>query len=264
MIDGFARPYRRELYGRRSCEKMMDSSPLIVEKSVSLHELSDLILQSKPHHLSVGFIITENGQYIGMGSGHDLLRLVTKLQINAARYANPLTLLPGNVPINEHIDSLLDEDIPFVACYFDLDHFKPFNDVYGYQKGDEAIQLTGRLLTEACGPNDFLGHVGGDDFILLFQSSFWEMQCENVLKHFADLAPRLYSATDRQRKGIETEDRQGERRFHPIISLSIGAVMVSADQFESHHEVSTAAAIAKKQAKKISGNSLFVERRSVA
>lgn len=262
MIDGFARPFHRELYGRRSCEVMMDTTPLIVEKTVSLHDLSDLILQSEPHHLSIGFIITENGHYAGMGGGHDLLRLVTQMQINAARYANPLTMLPGNVPINEHIDGLLLDDLPFVACYCDLDHFKPFNDVYGYHKGDEVIQLTARLLAEACGPNNFLGHVGGDDFIILFQSDCWEKQCESMLQRFAEHVPQAYSEADRNSGGIETEDRQGERRFHPMISLSIGAVVVGRDQFHSHHEVSAAAAIAKKQAKKIRGNSLFVERRS--
>jgi diguanylate cyclase (GGDEF)-like protein len=264
MIDGFARPFRRELYGRRSCEMMMDRSALVVDRNVSLLDLSDLILQSEPHHLSVGFIITDNGRYVGMGSGHDLLRLVTQMQINAARYANPLTLLPGNVPINEHIDSLLQDGATFVACYFDLDHFKPFNDVYGYQKGDDVIQLTGRMLSDIAGPQDFLGHIGGDDFILLFQSEAWETQCQEVLTRIGETFPNLYSETDRLRGGIETEDRHGEKRFHAFISLSIGAVMVGPDQFHSHHEVSSAAAVAKKQAKKIPGNSLFVERRSDA
>jgi diguanylate cyclase (GGDEF)-like protein len=263
MIDGFARPFRRELYGKRPCEMMMDRSALVVEKTVSLQDLSDLILQSEPHHLSVGFIITDNGQYIGMGSGHDLLRLVTQMQINAARYANPLTLLPGNVPISEQIDSLLQTGTSFVACYCDLDHFKPFNDVYGYQKGDEIIQQTGRLLTEVCGPYDFIGHIGGDDFIILFQSEHWEKRCELLLSRITDTFPLLYTEEDRQRGGIETEDRQGERRFHPVLSLSIGAVVVEPDRFHSHHEVSSAAAIAKKHAKGIPGNSLFVERRAI-
>ncbi len=262
MIDDFARPFRRELYGRRPCEMMMDRSALVVEKSASLLDLSDLILQSEPHHLSVGFIITDNGRYVGMGSGHDLLRLVTQMQINAARYANPLTLLPGNVPINEHIDSLLQAGATFVTCYCDLDHFKPFNDVYGYQKGDEVIQLTGRMLTEIAGPQDFLGHIGGDDFILIFQSEQWEARCQTLLAKIAETFPALYSEADRARGGIETEDRHGEKRFHAIVSLSLGAVMVGPNQFHSHHEVAAAAAVAKKQAKKIAGNSLFVERRN--
>ncbi|OIR17671.1 putative membrane protein YjcC [mine drainage metagenome] len=261
MINDYARPYRRELYGRRPCEMMMDTSALIVDKTVSLQDLSDLILQSKPHHLAVGFIITENGQYLGMGSGHDLLRLITKMQIDTARYANPLTLLPGNVPISEQIDSLLQAGTSFVACYCDLDNFKPFNDVYGYKKGDEIIQKTGRLLTDICGAYDFIGHIGGDDFIVLFQSKNWQERCETLLSHITETFPEFYSDEDRQRGGTEIEDRQGVRRFHPFISLSIGALVVDSNHYQSHHEVSTACVNAKKQAKKISGNSLFIERR---
>jgi len=264
MIDRFARPFRRELYGKKTCEMLMDKSPLMIDKSVDLHELSDLILQSESHHLAIGFIITDNDKYVGMGSGHDLLRLITTMQIDAARYANPLTLLPGNVPINEHIDGLLDAALPFVACYFDLDHFKPYNDVYGYQKGDEVIQVTGRLLKDICNPKlDFLGHVGGDDFIILFQSDDWEQRCESLLKIFGETAPTLYSSNDRKKGGIKSEDRQGKKIFHQLLSISIGAVIVEPNQFDSYHQVSSAAAVAKKLAKKIEGNSLFVERRQI-
>ncbi|MFM9914087.1 MAG: GGDEF domain-containing protein [Methylophilaceae bacterium] len=262
MVDRFARPYRRELYGKRSCQFFMDTAPLIVEKSVGLHELSELILQSEPHHLSIGFIITDSGKYLGMGSGHDLLRLVTRMQIDAARYANPLTLLPGNVPLNEYIDNLLDTQLPFVACYFDLDNFKAFNDVYGYQKGDEIIQMTGSLLKNMCDPElDFLGHIGGDDFILLFQSNDWESRCQQLLEKFGEVTPLLYNKVDRENGGIEVENRQGKKVFHSIVSLSIGAVIVDTGRFQSYHEVSAVAAVAKKLAKKILGNSLFIERR---
>lgn len=262
MINDYARPYRRELYGRKPCEMMMDRSAIIVDQMISLQELSDLILKSDPRHLSIGFIITNNGLYRGMGSGHDLLRIISQMQINAARYANPLTMLPGNVPISEQIDSLLESGVSFVACYCDLDNFKPFNDVYGFKKGDEVIQLTGRLLTEVCGPYDFLGHIGGDDFIVLFQSDHWETRCEEFLSKVSDTFPQFYTSDDQQRGGIETEDRQGERRFHSILSISIGALIVEPDQYPSHHEVSAACVNAKKQAKKVPGNNLFIERRS--
>ena len=167
------------------------------------------------------------------------------------------------MPINEHIDTLLDAQISFVACYFDLDHFKPYNDVYGYQKGDEVIQITGHLLQEIYDPTqDFLGHVGGDDFIILFQSQDWEQRCLQLLDKFGTVAPGLYKDIDRERGSILAEDRQGKKVFHDILSISIGAVMVEAGQYTSYHQVSSAAAVAKKMAKKQKGNSLFVERRA--
>ncbi|QDZ28376.1 GGDEF domain-containing protein [Noviherbaspirillum sp. UKPF54] len=262
LIDRFARPYLRELYGKKSCTTFMDAKPLITDKNTSLQELSQTIVEADRHHLSNGFIITDGGRYLGMGTGQDLMREITQMQINAARYANPLTLLPGNVPINEHIDRLLAGGARFAACYADLDHFKPFNDVYGYRKGDDVIQLTGRILGMHCDPNrDFVGHIGGDDFIVLFQSEDWETRCEAILTAFSAAVPEHYCGADRERGGYVCEDRRGRKVFHPLISLSLGVVRAEPAHFVSHHQIATAAAEAKKQAKKIPGNSLFIERR---
>ncbi len=262
MIDRFVRPFRKELYGKRSCIEFMDKKPLVVEGDISFHELSDLITQMEPYHLTNGFIITDNGKYIGLGSGHALLREITEMQISAARYANPLTLLPGNVPINEHIDRLLEKNNTFWACYCDLDNFKPFNDAYGFRRGDQLIQLVGETLTKSVVPDiDFVGHIGGDDFILIFQSEDWEGRCNHILKHLEKAMPDFYDKNDRNIDGIECEDRQGSKTFYPFSSLSIGAVKVQPELFSTHHEVAAAMTVAKKQAKKLKGNSLFYERR---
>jgi diguanylate cyclase (GGDEF)-like protein len=262
LIDRFAQPYLRELYGRKPCTLFMDARPLIADKDTSLQDLSQIIVEADRHHLSNGFIITDEGRYLGMGTGHDLMREITQMQIQAARYANPLTLLPGNVPINEHIDRLIQNGARFAACYADLDHFKPYNDVYGYRKGDDVIQLTGRILAANCDPSrDFIGHVGGDDFIILFQSEDWEQRCTDILNSFEPAVLEHYSNDDRERGGYISEDRRGRKVFHSLISLSLGVVRVDPGQYLSHHQIATAASEAKKQAKKIPGNSLFVERR---
>lgn len=262
MCDTFAKRFSKELYGRRPCTMMMDRAPLVVASTVTLHELSSLILDMEPYHLASGFIVTDRGVYLGMGSGHDLLREITQMQIAAARYANPLTQLPGNVPINEHIDRLLNNGTSFCACYFDLDHFKPYNDVYGFRKGDEVIKQLSTLLQEVVQPElDFIGHIGGDDFIVLFLSEDWEARCHTLLQKFSASITAHYEERDMQSGGIEAEDRQGNRTFHPLSSLSIGAVWINPDHFASHHEVAAAASLAKKEAKKTKGNSLFLDRR---
>lgn len=169
LIDRLARPYQRELYGKRSCTAFMTPDPLTVDKNTPLQDISLMIVEAKSHHFSNGFAITDQGQFIGVGSSQDVMREITQMQINAARYANPLTQLPGNVPINEEIDRRLSTGIEFNVCYIDIDNFKPFNDVYGYLRGDDIIRLTGDILARYCVPGvDFLGHVGGDDFIILF------------------------------------------------------------------------------------------------
>ncbi len=262
VIENFAKPFVHELFGRKPCSTMMDASPMIVDQNISLHDLSNLIVSSGRHHLLDGFIITDHGKYVGMGTAHDLMREITEIQINTARYANPLTLLPGNVPINEHIDMLLETSIPFCACYCDLDNFKPFNDVYGYRKGDDMIQLCGELLSDICdAERDFIGHIGGDDFIILFQSQDWQKRCNEALVRFDMKSIQFFSEEHRREKGYTTQDRRGERVFVPLTSLSIGAVPASPGTYDSHHEISEAAAIAKKNAKRTPGSSLFIERR---
>ncbi|MCP2007381.1 GGDEF domain-containing protein [Duganella violaceipulchra] len=265
MIEHFARPYQRELYGKKSCKQFMDSNALIADKDTSLQDLSFRMIQADAHQLFNGFIITDQGRYLGMGTGHDLMREITQMQINAARYANPLTQLPGNVPINEHIDRLLESGTRFWVCYFDLDHFKPFNDVYGYRRGDDVIQLTGRLLSERTDADrDFVGHIGGDDFMILFQSEDWEARCKLILEEFERQVQDFYSIEDRERGGYISEDRQGKKVFYSLMSLSIGAIRVEPRQYYTHHQIATAAAESKRQAKKIHGNSLFVDRRQQA
>ena len=159
FLESFARPFNRELYGKKSCSVMMEKQPLIVTADTDIHTLSSLLVASGKHYLSDGFILTEGNAYLGMGTGYDLMRKFTELQISAARYANPLTGLPGNVPINEGIDRLLESSEPFIVAYADLDYFKPFNDLYGYAAGDELIGLVANLLLEEADSGcDFVGH----------------------------------------------------------------------------------------------------------
>jgi len=264
FIDRFAQPFQRELLGKKPCFQPSNERPLMVEKIMPIEELSHFMADADERYFNDGFIITEQGRYLGVASGQDLLRELTQLQIEAARYANPLTLLPGNVPINEQIELLLDSGKPFVACYCDLDNFKPYNDAYSYRKGDEMIQLTGRILSWACDPKlDFIGHIGGDDFILLMQSRDWQARCEQVLRSFEQAASLLFSPEHLATNGYESEDRNNQTRFHPLVSLSIGACPISPAQYCSHHEVSAAATVAKKMAKRTPGNSLFIEQRSL-
>ncbi len=267
MVDRMARPYRRELFGRKSCMQFMDPMPLCIDEDSSVQEAALIISRSARHHIYDGFIVTRNGGYIGIGSAHDLMGMITEMQIQAARYANPLTQLPGNVPINEHIERLLERKISFHACYFDIDHFKPFNDVFGYRKGDDIIVLLAQTLVEVINPLiDFCGHIGGDDFMVLFQSADWEHRCWEALGLFDQRIAEAAADTDQftdllNGSGYFAENRRGQMQFHSLPTLSVGAVPVGVDSFESHREISAAAAEAKKNAKKLAGSSLFVERR---
>lgn len=262
LIDRFARLYRREIYGRRACTQLMDPSPIVIDEQMPVQDLSRLVTSSGRRGMPEHFIITREGHYAGLGNVGDMLALITDMQIRAARYANPLTQLPGNVPISEHIERLLARGSGFVACYADLDAFKPYNDVYGYRRGDDLIQLVAQLLVEAADPHDdFVGHIGGDDFLVLFQSADWQGRCESVLRQFEKRSIAFCTEEDRARGGILSEDRQGSQVIHGLPTLSIGSVPVHPDCSAPHHEISARATEAKRMAKRIVGNSLFIERR---
>lgn len=262
LLESFARPFNRELYGKKPCTTMMDKQPLIVNADLNVHDLSTLVVASEQRYLVDGFIITEHGHYLGMGTGFALMRKMTELQISAARYANPLTGLPGNVPLSEAIDRLLEAQLPFVVAYADLDNFKPFNDLYGYAAGDEMICLLARLLVDCVdGDRDFVGHVGGDDFALLLQSPDWRPRLEQMLQQFDAAVRGMFDPAHLACGGFDMPGRNGEQMHFPLTSLSVGVVKVAPGQFPSHYEVGAATADAKKQAKKQPGSSLFVERR---
>lgn len=250
FMNAYAKLYYREVWGRKSCDIHANREPRLVERGYSVDELLGILTSQDQRYLSDGFIATENGRYIGLGTGDQLVRCVTEARIEAARHANPLTSLPGNIPISQHMERLLARQVHFVACYADLNHFKPFNDHYGYWRGDEMIRLAARIAMEQCDPQrDFLGHVGGDDFILLFQSPDWRERCERLVSRFNTLALDMYDEQARAAGGITGEDRQGLPRFFPCTTLSIGAVAIDGSQFTRAEEVANLAALAKHDAK---------------
>jgi CBS domain-containing protein len=132
FMDRYALPYHRELFGKRPCLLFANASPVVIEKSMTVEQMAKLLASDDQRYLADGFVITENGKYAGLGTGENLVRAVTEVRIEAARYANPLTFLPGNIPISSHIARLVGAHAGFYACYVDLNHFKPFNDQYGY------------------------------------------------------------------------------------------------------------------------------------
>ncbi|MGA9665173.1 MAG: diguanylate cyclase [Gallionella sp.] len=262
FVDKLARSSSSERTGEVLCMHIMDAQPLLVERSMPLHELSGFLSESGIRHFAEGFIVTEQGRYIGIGSGQDLLRKITSAHMEAARYANPLTSLPGYVPVNAHIEHLLQSRVCFAVCHADLDNLKPYNDVCGYSKGDELIRFTARLLCNICDPvHDYIGHTGGDDFIVILQSRDWEQRCHRALSAFARTSPTMFDKDHLTFGGYLTGDRKGRIVHHPLPTLSLGVAWVIPEFFGSHHQVAEAAAAAKQMAREKPGNSLFVERR---
>ncbi|MCX7094830.1 MAG: GGDEF domain-containing protein [Methylobacter sp.] len=257
----FSSRYGIDLHGKNSIKTFIDSTPLCIDKNTPIDLVSKQLTSLMTN--DPAFIITDNGEYMGIGTLLDLLAEFTRQQIDNAKHANPLTLLPGSVPINNHINQLLGNKIPFSFGYFDLDNFKPFNDVYSYDAGDDIIKAVATTLTHHIpAESGLVGHIGGDDFIVIFTCTDWLMRCEQILEDFKNTVPAYYSEQDIKAGGIHTENRTGEHCFFPLVSLSIGLVdPLSTGHCQSHVDIADLASEAKKMAKKITGNSLFINKR---
>ena len=262
IADRMFRPHVRDLFGNKPCTLVMSADVLRLDARSSLYEATQLIADSSYRHATEGVLVTEQGLYRGILLVGDLLRLITEFQVQAARYANPLTLLPGNVPINDCIDRWLREGTPFAAAYCDIDHFKAFNDKFGYRMGDEIILQLAALLRDALPRADsFVGHVGGDDFVVLSRDAAWEDAMQTLLGRFGDAVAQFFDADTLAQGGYWSENRRGDAMFFPVPTLSIGACAINPGSFDSHREVANVLAELKKAAKRSAGNKLFIDRR---
>ena len=257
----FSNRYGIDLYGRKPIKMFIDHTPLQIEFDVPI-ELVSMEL-TKSTHPEQAFIVTKDKKYLGVVSVLSLLEAITQQQIDNAKYANPLTLLPGSVPINAEINRLIEQKIPFSFGYFDLDHFKPFNDIYGYSAGDDIIKTVATTLAQCVQPQQgIVGHIGGDDFIVIFTTDDWLACCENILTIFDEKVRAFYKPEDVQASGFWAENRTSEKCFFPLTSLSIGLVSAQTTcNCQSYVDVADLASEAKKLAKQTTGSSYFVNLR---
>lgn len=244
--EKYAMRYTRELFGRNPCTTFMATQPLMLDVDTAIDRLAPVLASEDQRYLHDGFILTREGRYAGLGTGQSLVRAVTELRLETARYANPLTALPGNIPINRQAQTLLAGAERFVVCYGDLDQFKSFNDMYGYWRGDAMIQLCAEVIKRHChAQNDFLGHVGGDDFVMLFSSEDWRCRLDALIAEFNRRAVELYDEVDRKQGGIELQDRYGVPRFFPFVTLGVGALVVHPEQCRGDQPQDLATAVAE-------------------
>lgn len=254
-----SRKFGYDLYGEKPIERLMDSNPVIVEKAESLERISRACLERPPFKVYDPFIVVESGKYSGLGTVYELFKKTSELQILYATYANPLTGLPGNIPIYDEINRRILAGLDHVVVYADLDNFKAYNDRYGFPYGDDVIKYTALTLKGVLDPieGSFSGHVGGDDFVFIVPKALAEPVCKEVLSRFDSSIANFYNEEDRGRGFIVSQDREGQVREFPLIALSMAGILLEPGKFKSYLEVGEEAARLKKIAKK-SSQSCFV------
>jgi PleD family two-component response regulator len=164
--------------------------------------------------------------------------------------ANPLTRLPGNVTIEKEIMLRIKNSQPFAVLYIDLNEFKAYNDTYGFVKGDDVIRETARIVVSAAEPEQgFIGHIGGDDFVVITEPEKAEPLCKKIIADFDAKSGDFYTPEDRARGFVITKDRRGQVTQFPLISISIGVVTNQLKKILSLGEVSKIGAEMKHFAK---------------
>jgi len=261
LFEAFANPFAHSLYHKSSVAKLMVKYPLVVQVDDSLAHASRHATNRSFDLVYCPLIVCEGEKYVGMLSIRALLEKITQTQVEHALHCNPLTALPGNARISNEVQSSINAGHEFVLTHFDLDNFKSFNDKYGYERGDNMIKLVADLLRNTAMNEDFVGHIGGDDFVMILSDANWEARIWKVLDGFTEQSRCLYNDHERELGYIEAADRQGHIRQFAMASLSVSAVVCPENRFISHLEASEVIAEIKHQSKKIEGNSLVVDRR---
>jgi diguanylate cyclase (GGDEF)-like protein len=202
----------------------------------------------------------------------NLIELQARIEMHLRRYLresdmSPVTELPGNKAIEKDLTSRLQSGTPFALCYADLDDFKTYNDYYGFLAGSEVIRMTGQILTEAVntkgGQGDFLGHVGGDDFIILTSTENADDIAKEIIRLFDERIREHYQEEDLDRGYIVASDRSGNVMRFPVMTISISVVRNDDRKLTDLAQVTRIAAELKKYAKDLEGSVYVFDRRKV-
>ncbi len=181
------------------------------------------------------------------------------------RGISPLTGLPGNVQIQAEMKKRLLNKETFAILYFDLDNFKAYNDVYGFSNGDEIIKFTSRTITKHIhqieGSDNFIGHVGGDDFVAIIGRTDYDRVCQNIIAEFDKFALDYYNDVDVERGYVEVANRRGIIEQFPLTTISIAVLEVDSKVYKTTLEIGEVAGQIKHQAKTILGSTYVINRR---
>jgi len=245
----------------RPCMEFADTSPIRVEAGLDIAALVAILIESDSRRLSDGFVVSARGRYLGMGASQDVMRSLHEARVLAARYTSPLTLLPGQVPINEHLERLLAARSRFTAWYLEIDQMRGLNDGEGFRKGDALIHATARLIESACEEGiDFVGHVSGSRFVVLMQSDDWSARAHDAVAKFPSVVESFVSGDAALRGYFTSKGRDGRETLLPLPKLAIGILPVLPGVFETRHEVIATARHANHQAMKLATSGVFVDQ----
>ncbi len=241
--------YGYSLYHKKSISEIMDMKFLSVEQDVPVSIVSGMAMDRPAEKLYDFIVVTEKNRYIGTVTIKDLLQKSTELEVSAAKHQNPLSGLPGNVIIEQTLIHLLMNFSEYSVAYLDIDNFKPYNDVYGFEKGDRIIMLLSNILRRHGSKLHFIGHVGGDDFLAVADKCVNSDYFMCIKEEFEREVLEYYNEADKEKGYIVSANRRGEIEKFPLISLTCVVVNNETENIKNVSDLTERLAYLKKIAK---------------
>lgn len=260
-----ATQYGLAVFPKRPISLIMGTAPLTVDYTTPVRDVSTAAMSRKDAYLYDYIIVTKNSKYYGIVTVKNLLQFTTNLERNYAKELNPLTGLPGNAIIEGKLNDIIQCNSNCCVLYFDLDNFKVYNDTYGFENGDKIIKLTAELIKQNLKlffpQGYFLGHIGGDDYIVIVDDHYKKCKdlCEEITSEFDVKILDFFSMKDRQIGFIEAVDRKGNKDTFDITSLTIAGILGNLTSFSKSSEIAKYIAKMKKDLKKLRYSNYKIE-----
>ncbi|SHI17865.1 diguanylate cyclase (GGDEF) domain-containing protein [Sporobacter termitidis DSM 10068] len=243
--------YGFSLYTKRPISNIMNSSPLAMDAKTSIDVVSKLAMSRPLKSIYDFIVVTDQNRYLGVVTIKDLLEKTMEIEVFNSRQLNPLSGLPGNLAIEKNFERFITAREPHTILYIDLDNFKAYNDIYGFGNGDRVIRFVAQLLTDIIPDDNFIGHIGGDDFVVMLNTFDVSALCDAFIQRFDEGICSFYSNEDLARGYILTKNRRGEDEQYPIMSVSVASVSNRYRFFANVQELAEYASALKKQCKLI-------------
>lgn len=242
--------YGYTLHQNKPVSTIMDTDFLSVDCNTPVNIVSSKAMRRHRENVYDFIVVTDKGKYQGIVTIKKILEKSNQLEILTAKEQNPLTGLPGNSLIHQKISAYIDQKSPFTVAYLDIDNFKAYNDYYGFEYGDAIIKLLAEHLLEEIPHNQFIGHIGGDDFVVVLDGYFTDQYFDHLLERFEKSIIEFYKEEDIKRGYITTTNRYGEIENTPLITLTAVSMNNQFVSFKNIREITETLAHLKTQVKR--------------
>jgi len=237
------------LYQNKPISELMDCNFLSVDYQTPISMVSYLAMSRSNDKLYDFIVVTENSKYMGTVTIKDLLQKAAEIEVDNAKDQNPLSGLPGNLIVEQKLNYCLKCNNKYSIAYVDIDNFKAYNDVYGFENGDLIIKLLATILKKNIPKEYFVGHIGGDDFVVILYGFVTENYFETIINQFEQKALKFYNQHDIQNGYISTTNRRGETEQFPLLSITSVVMNNSLQKFCDVFELTEVLAKKKREAK---------------